>query len=213
MTSNPLWVPGLKISNFRLDPTNSSTTGMVYVDFIRFIANKPPLVTSLTVKSEGDAIEISGIGGTLQLSASVLPVTADSTVKWSVNNPAIATINEKGLLTAVSNGIVTVKATARDGSDVYGTKDIRITTVTSIGNLDLAPINIYPNPATNQLTVNSEQLKVDEITIFDLQGRAVYINNESFTGTKTFNLSLKKGLYLIKPEGNGPFSTQKLIVE
>lgn len=213
LTVNPQWVPGLKISYFRLDPVNSSTSGMVYVDFMRFIASRPPLVSSIIVKSAGNATEISGTGSTLQLSAGVLPALADSTVKWSVNNQAIATIDAKGLLTAVSNGTVTVRATAWDGSGVYGTKNITISMATSIGNLDLLPVAIYPNPATNQLTVNSKQFKVDGITIFDLSGRSVYMENESFTGIKTFRLPLKKGIYLIRLNGNKDFPSQKLIIE
>jgi len=213
LTTNPQWVPGLKIAYFRIDPVNSSTSGVVSVDFIRFIASKPPLATSLIIKSAGDITEISGTGSTLQLSASVIPSLADSTVRWSVNNQAVATIDAKGVLTAVSNGTVTVKATAWDGSGVYTTKDIRITNITSIGDLILTPFKIYPNPATNRLTVNSEQLKVDGITIFDLQGRAVYMNNESFTGTKTYNLMQKKGFYLVKFNGNASFQIQKLIIE
>ena len=212
LTANPKWIPGTKISYFRLDPTNNSTTGIVYIDFIRFIANKPPLVTALTVKSAGGTNEIKGAGGTLQLAVSVIPAPADSTVKWSVSNPAIATIDTNGLLTAISNGVVTVKATARDGSGVYGTKDITISMVTSINYTELDHMNIYPNPATNQLTVNSEQTKVDGITICDLAGRVVYFKNEPFIGVKTFDLALKRGIYLIKLKGNSQSYAQKLIV-
>ncbi len=39
LTSNPQWVSDLKLSYFRLDPSNNATQGKVYVDFIRFIEN------------------------------------------------------------------------------------------------------------------------------------------------------------------------------
>jgi len=213
LTTNPLWVPGLKISYFRLDPTNNATAGKVSVDFIRFIPNKPPLVTSLVVKSAGDVTEIKGNGSTLQLSANVIPLTADSTVKWSVDNQSVATIDAKGLLTAVLNGVVNVKATARDASGIYGTKAITVSLVTSVGNLELAAMNIFPNPATNRLTVNSKQSKVNGIAICDLLGRTVYLNSEPFIGLKTFDLDLKKGIYLIRLKSIAPFSTYKLIIE
>ena len=39
LTSNPQWVSSLKLSYFRLDPSNNATKGKVYVDFMRFIEN------------------------------------------------------------------------------------------------------------------------------------------------------------------------------
>jgi Bacterial Ig-like domain (group 2)/Secretion system C-terminal sorting domain len=210
LSVNPKWLPGAKISYFRLDPVNSATTGKVYVDFMRLIASKPPLVTSLTVKSAGDANEIKGTGNTLQFLASVTPSLADSTVKWSINNPMIANIDAKGLLTAVSNGIVTVKATARDGSGVFGTKDITVSLVTSVGNLEWSPLKIFPNPATNRLTIQSGPYFVNGIVICDLLGRTVLMNNEPFIGTKTIDLALEKGTYLVRIPGIA--LTRKLIV-
>jgi len=75
----------------------------------------------------GDS-EITTSGGTLQLTAQVSPSNATNpVVAWSVENgTGNATINESGLLTAMSNGTVTVKATAKDDSGVVGTKAVVI---------------------------------------------------------------------------------------
>lgn len=73
-------------------------------------------------------------------------------------------------------------------------------------------IQVYQNPATNLLTVNSQQTKVDVTTICDSVGRTVYVNNESFIGVKTFNLALKRGIYLIKLKGKAQFYTYKIII-
>jgi len=210
LSVNPKWIPGAKISYFRLDPVNSSASGTVSVDFIRLITEKPPLVTSVTVKSAGEVYEIKGKGNTLQLFAGVLPAQADSTVIWSVNNQLVAIVDAKGLLTSVSNGSVTVKATAKDGSGVFGTKEITISLVTSAGSMEWADLKVYPNPATSQLTVSSGQANVKGIVISDLLGRTVYMNSETFSGSKTFDLALAKGIYLLRLEGKYP--AYKLIV-
>jgi uncharacterized protein (TIGR02145 family) len=82
-------------------------------------------VTSITVSGAGGATTISVDGGDLQMSATILPVDAsDQTVTWSVIGTA-GFISGSGLLTALSNGIITVRATANDGSGVYS--DILIT--------------------------------------------------------------------------------------
>ena len=62
------------------------------------------------------------------MSATVLPANAiDKTVTWSVTpGTGTATISSSGLLTAATNGTVTVVATANDGSKVTGSKVITI---------------------------------------------------------------------------------------
>jgi uncharacterized protein YjdB len=201
LSVNPKWLPGAKISYFRLDPVNSTTSGRVSVDFVRFIVSKPPLATSITVRSAGNVYEIQGKGSTLQLFVNVLPAQADSSVRWTVNNQAVALIDTKGLLTAVSNGNITVRATAWDGSGIFGSKDITISMVTSVDNMEWSQLKVYPNPATNQLIINSGQTVVKGIVICDLIGREVYRNSEPFLGAKTFSLALEKGTYLIRLPG------------
>jgi uncharacterized protein YjdB len=107
----------------------------------------------------------------LEQPAAVTPADAtNKTVTWSVTNgTGQATINSTGLVTPVANGTVTAKATAADGSDVYGTllvtisnqivqvKGITVTGskgITSIttnnGTLQLSA-TVFPSNATNQI--------------------------------------------------------------
>ena len=67
--------------------------------------------------------------GTYQVTAAILPANAtDKTLTWSISNGmGNAQVNTSGLVTAVNNGTVTVKAAANDGSGVFGTLDIVIT--------------------------------------------------------------------------------------
>jgi uncharacterized protein YjdB len=67
--------------------------------------------------------------GTYQLTAVVLPVDAtDKSLTWSVSaGLGKATVNQSGLVMAVANGTVTIKAASNDGSGVFGTIDIIIT--------------------------------------------------------------------------------------
>jgi hypothetical protein len=85
-------------------------------------------VTSITVHSSTGATTISTNGGTLQMTTKVLPTNAtDTTVVWSeTEGTGHATVGSSGLMTAVSNGTATARATAHDGSGVYGYKQITI---------------------------------------------------------------------------------------
>jgi hypothetical protein len=84
----------------------------------------------------GDTEEITTPGGTLQMLAEVHPEhAANTTVVWSISSGGThATINaQTGQLTAVSNGTVTVRATATDGSGVFGEITIHISGQPSSG--------------------------------------------------------------------------------
>lgn len=80
------------------------------------------LVASITIA--GEYIEDAG---TSQMTAIISPSNAtNKTVNWSVSDESIATISESGLLTAVSNGNVTVTATAIDDSGVSKSRIIGV---------------------------------------------------------------------------------------
>lgn len=86
------------------------------------------LVTSIDVWGTGGATTIATNGGTLQMLKKTLPTNAaDTSVTWSrTNGTGTANISAGGLLTALTNGTVTARATANDGSAVYGEEEITI---------------------------------------------------------------------------------------
>lgn len=84
-------------------------------------------VTAITVTAAGNATTVTN-GGTLQMSAAITPTNAtNKAVTWSgTNGTGSATISSTGLLTATGVGTVTVKATAQDGSGIFGEATITI---------------------------------------------------------------------------------------
>ena len=86
------------------------------------------LVDDITIETRDDVDEITEPEGTLQFEATVIPVDAyDRDVTWSVESESgTASIDEDGLLTAESNGVVLVTATANDGSGAYDSMRVTI---------------------------------------------------------------------------------------
>jgi uncharacterized protein YjdB len=142
----------------------------VYGQLVIMISNQIIPVTGINVTGAGGSTLISQDNGTLQLTATITPTNAtNKTVTWSmVNGTGQATINSTGLVTAISNGTVTARATANDGSGVYGQLVITIsnqvipvtridvastkgvaTITTDNGSLQLN-VTIIPSNATNQ---------------------------------------------------------------
>ncbi len=111
---------------------------------------------SIVVAPLNNVPALAAPGGTLQLLAAVLP--ADATYKgvtWQVAEGADrATISANGVLTAVANGLVTVRATAQDGSGTFGELAVKIT--------DLIPGRVFTIAARHSgkaLTVQGGQTK------------------------------------------------------
>ena len=93
------------------------------IDWAYLDAQSDPAVPveSITVSGAGSAITIETDGGTLQMSAAILPDTATlKTVTWSITaGTGTGGIAVGGLVTAWTDGTVTVRATAKDGSGIY----------------------------------------------------------------------------------------------
>lgn len=107
------------------------------------ISNQEIVVTSISVNGNNDAEIIDELDGTLQMNAIVLPANAaDTSVVWSVENgTGSATINVTGLLTAISNGTVTVIATSVMNEEVFGTKEITISNQNVVPTI--LPVNLH----------------------------------------------------------------------
>ncbi|HWS00857.1 MAG TPA: sulfatase-like hydrolase/transferase [Prolixibacteraceae bacterium] len=84
---------------------------------------------------------------------------------------------------------------------------------TNLIDRHLSKFRIYPNPTSQQITIDSINQRIDGICLFNMCGQRIYCDYEAFTGLKTFDLPLDSGIYLVKPMGKYPFMAQKLTVE
>lgn len=127
-------------------------------------------VTGISVTGTDGANTITTDNGSLQLSAGITPDDAtDKTITWSIaNGVGLATITSAGLVTAIANGNVTVRATANDGSGTIGEIVLTITnqkilienisiidtlandTIMGIGTKLALKASINPSNATDQ---------------------------------------------------------------
>ena len=90
-------------------------------------------VTGITVAPKGGSEgNVLYKGGTLELAADVQPQNAtEKTVTWSSSDENIATVDENGVVTGVSEGEAAITATSNEeGSTVTGTYDVTVQEVT-----------------------------------------------------------------------------------
>ncbi|MDP2426096.1 MAG: Ig-like domain-containing protein, partial [bacterium] len=139
-------------------PTTSTTTLTTTQTTISTIATTtvtttvgPIAVYSIVVFSSGDATVIQESRGTLQMSALVLPLSADDkTVVWSViNGSGTASISSSGLLSAITDGIVTVRATSASRTEIFGEM------VITISNQDILVSSIAVSGAGSAVAIST----------------------------------------------------------
>jgi hypothetical protein len=99
-------------------------TDQFYMDDIAVVGD---IVIADSIQLFTSEDTITTVNGTAQLTDIVYPANARQALTWSVNSP-IATIDDNGLLTALSNGTIIVTGTAVDGLSaslpivIYGQK-------------------------------------------------------------------------------------------
>ena len=156
----------------------------------------PKLVTSVTLNKNELTIEKSF---TAQLAATVAPDDADDLgLTWTSDNEEVATVDENGLVTAVSAGEANITATAVDGSGVTATCKVTVTPklVTSV-ILDESELTIEKN-FTEQLTAtvapdDADNLSLtwtsdnEEVATVDENGLVTAVGEGTATITATAN--------------------------
>ena len=172
-------------------------------------------VNSIIVQGQAEATSITTPGGTLQMEAQVFPANAtDSTFTWSVENQTgAATISATGLLTAVSDGIVRVKATANDASQTVGYADITINQVTAVFDENIEDlIGLSPNPASKVLNISKTGDKPVNLSIIDISGKVVKQFNLKNNNQAIDVSDLQRGVYFINILVNKHQSIQKKLI-
>lgn len=72
-------------------------------------------------------------------------------------------------------------------------------------------LNLFPNPTSDQLTIQSKNASVDEITLFDVVGKEV-IKQSIHAKECTINLNnLHNGLYFIRIKTENALFTYKIL--
>ncbi|GHT14674.1 hypothetical protein AGMMS4956_12930 [Bacteroidia bacterium] len=175
----------------------------VWKDFKSVRAIVP--VTGVTLNKTTLALVV---GADETLTATVAPTDAtNKAVTWSTSNAAVATVSETGVVTAVAAGTATITVTTEDGSHTASCA-VTVTaaagggetpggeTPTSVEAQTIASLHIYPNPTSDQITVNSDQWNAgDKVEIYNVNGSLV----GAYSIRPTINIAhLPAGIYIVK---------------
>lgn len=126
------------------------------------------------------------VGGTLQLSAVCSPEDASiPAVTWSSRNPAIASVDENGLVTGVKKGQVIIQATAADGSRVVGNVSLNVTQPVTGLTFSQAEIPVIAGrTAAAKVTVSPASASDKSLTWFSSDEGIATVKGGRITGVK-----------------------------
>ena len=134
---------------------------------IKIIIENP--VTSITLNTEQLTMEY---GTKEQLTATVAPDYADYPgLTWTSDNEEVATVDESGLVTAVSEGTATITATANDGSDVSASCVVTVTFIDGIADVETSKVTVLA--VNGRITVSGKE-QDETVSVYDTGGRLLY---------------------------------------
>ena len=150
--------------------------------------------------------EVAGNDGTIDLTVG----GGSPNYSFSWTGPGGFTANTEDL-SGLAGGTYTCTITDANGC-VISSGDIVIEGISGIGENDFE-FSIYPNPASDQLTITSEMTDVN-FTLIDNSGKIVQ-ENKLISNNSTIDVSkLAAGIYTIRLTTNdGQISVSKLVIE
>ena len=173
------------------DTSLFSTYAVAYID-VKASTSSPSYpgtpsypVTDVTLSQ--DKADLTKVGETLQLTATVKPSYADNkTITWKSSDEKVATVDKDGKVTAVANGTATITATSADGKHSataaitvkIAPEKLTLTaenkTLTKVGDTLQITAKIEPDNAYDKLIWKSSDERVATV---DVDGKVTAAGN------------------------------------
>jgi hypothetical protein len=158
-------------------------------------------------------------GETEQLAAIITPSNAtNQVVAWKSDDTSVATVDDGGIVTAVTVGEAIITATTEDGNykascEVTVEEGVNILSP----NSDKSGVRIYPAMVEDGLiTFDTRHAKDDgllTVSLITIQGGVVQKEYISPKTVKTLVVNLPQGVYIVSVSGNETNVKSKLIIK
>lgn len=125
-----------------------------------------------------------GIGKKISIKADILPSYAQNKkVTWSVDDSSVAIVDSNGVVTGLSEGEVTIRATATDGSEKYG------------------EYKVYVKPLVKTLSISTGKIVLNRQETYSLPGNALIHVYPTTASQEYIYTSAKPAIATIDNEG------------
>lgn len=127
------------------------------------------------------------VGATIELKANIVSdddaAVTIKTESWSSSNPAVATVDQSGKVTAVAEGMATITVTVIDENDVSSTDDCTVIVTAASGIEETAADNRYEIDYTQPYEIYDLSGKKIATSLKNLP-KGIYIINQNNKSTK-----------------------------
>lgn len=135
---------------------------------------------------------------------------APNSWQWMLNGDTIPGATES-IYTAMESGLYSVIVNYEEDCNELS-EEVNIVIQSNENNLALSQLVIFPNPATNRITIRSVEI-VTALRIYDLQGRMVYSEEPKSTDLQILTESFDSGVYVLNIETSQGIILRKLIIQ
>jgi hypothetical protein len=197
-------------SNFTVKATNNAGSDTKMLSIAISATTVPPTITTTSLPG--------GLTGTAY--NQTLIATGTSPITWSLAGgslPTGLTLSSSGVISGTpataGTSNFTVKATNSAGSD---TKMLSIYIENGVGvaEQNSSNITIYPNPTIGELRIESGELRIENVEVFDVFGRKQMPLLSSMSSEATIDIShLSAGVYFLKISTEIGQVTKKVLKE
>lgn len=153
--------------------------------------SKVKVSSKITVRQYVTAVKLTGanitIGSNVTIKASVSPSNASNkTLAWKSSDTAVATVDTKGVVTGLKAGIVTITATAKDGSKKSGSCKVTVSPImVSAVSLNQTSANVTAGDVVRLTTTVSPANATNKAVTWATSNAAVATVNNGVVTTKT----------------------------
>jgi 2',3'-cyclic-nucleotide 2'-phosphodiesterase (5'-nucleotidase family) len=176
-----------------------ATTGAAAVTRYSWLADPAGNFASAAIRLTADS---AGAGARLSLTAGALDAL--------LANAGVAIGDSLSLEWTVEaqNGI-----SSRLAAPAFNIRLIRVGLTSSIENLSLSALKMYPNPANNQLKLELKDAQLEWVAIYDMKGAEILRLSVNATETTLELGQLAVGSYVLRGQTNKGAFTKRLLIQ
>ena len=153
------------------------------------------VLTGITISPSETTLEVDK---ETTLSLTFVPITATHKgVKWSSNDPTIATVDEHGKVKGIAAGETTITAVSEKYESVTNTCKVTVIPPTAVVDAVFASVVISPNPFGAQLRIANGDLR-GQYVLYNVQGVEVASGVLEGTETRINTIAFAAGTYLLR---------------
>ena len=147
-----------------------------------------------------------------QVNLSNTSINANS-YKWTFGNGTTSTLLNP-TVTYTSNGSYTIMLVASNAC--YNDTSYQFVTINEVGIKEstlLSVLNLFPNPSQGSNVIKSDRVQTADISIYNNEGRKVFVKNDYQLNEELDLHSLAKGLYFVQIKTGDLILNKKLVLE